>query len=245
MAERSEHFSGPSWKSADSCGVFRPSDVMQLLELLQRTRRDAEQAHLDTLSRLARAAEYKDDETGMHLERMSRYSRILARAAGLKPARCELLFAAAPMHDVGKIGVPDAILLKPGPLTEQERAVMQTHTLIGADLLSEGASEAIRLARTVALTHHERFDGLGYPQGLRGEDIPVEGRIASLADVFDALTSARPYKPAFPVEHAVHLVREDRGARFDPRLVDVFLEALPEIMKTRTRWVSDAESVGG
>ncbi|MFW5837422.1 MAG: HD-GYP domain-containing protein [Desulfovibrionaceae bacterium] len=225
--------------------AVRQSDVTQLIELLKRSRSEAEQAHLDTVRRLARAAEYKDDQTGMHLERMSRYCRILARRAGMSPARCELLFAAAPMHDVGKIGVPDAILLKPGPLTGDEFEVMKTHTLIGADLLSEGKAAVIRLARTVALTHHERYDGLGYPQGLQGEDIPLEGRIASLADVFDALTTVRPYKRAFSVKYAVDLIRQDRGLRFDPWLVDVFLEAMPEIKETRTRWLSDDESIGG
>lgn len=191
---------------------------------------------LEIVQRLGRAAEYKDDETGLHVVRMSHYAHRLALAAGCDEAWAEDLLNAAPMHDVGKIGIPDVILQKPGKLTPEEWAVMRRHPEIGAEILGEHASRMLCMARAVALGHHEKWDGSGYPAGLSGEAIPLAARIVAVADVFDALTSVRPYKPAWPVEQATTLLTEQSGRHFDPRLVAVFLELLPQILEIRARW---------
>jgi len=185
---------------------------------------------------LGTAAEFKDTETGLHVVRMSHYARTLALAAGYASDAANELLLAAPMHDVGKIGVPDAILQKPGPLTPEERRIMQQHTLIGARILGEHAAGLLRLASTIALSHHERWDGEGYPHGVAGEAIPHAARIVAVADVFDALTSARPYKPAWSVEDAVDFLRRERGRHFDPELVDAFVRCLPEVLGIRETW---------
>lgn len=182
------------------------------------------------------AAEYKDDETGQHVIRMSHYSHVLARAAGLGEAMADDILNAAPMHDVGKIGIPDAILRKPGKLDAEEWKVMASHVEIGARIIGEHDSGLLQMARRIALCHHEKWDGSGYPRGLAGEDIPIEARIVAIADVFDALTSERPYKHAWPVEEAVALIERERGHHFDPALVDLFLQQLPEILAIRARW---------
>lgn len=198
------------------------------------------ETRLQIIRRLGRAAEYKDNETGLHVIRMSHYAAILARATGMDERNVELLLNAAPMHDIGKIGIPDCILQKPGKLTRGEWDVMRTHAQIGADIIGESAdSELLEMARTVALTHHEKWDGSGYPHGLTGDDIPRTGRIVAIADVFDALTSVRPYKPAWPVEKATDLLRESSGNHFDPALVPAFLEAMPEILEIRQRYAED------
>jgi response regulator RpfG family c-di-GMP phosphodiesterase len=170
----------------------------------------------ETITRLSRAAEFRDPETGAHIQRMSHYSALIARALGLGEGLAEALLMAAPMHDVGKLGIPDTILLKPGRLTPEEFAVMKRHPQIGHDILKGSSSSILRLGATIALTHHEKFDGSGYPHGLAGESIPIEGRIVAVADVFDALTSSRPYKPAWPMSRAISLLREGRGSHFDP-----------------------------
>ncbi|MBA3033859.1 MAG: response regulator [Gammaproteobacteria bacterium] len=208
--------------------------VCQRTEELRRTR-------LQVVQRLGRAAEYRDEETGSHILRMSHTSTLLARAVGWNAAACELMLNASPMHDIGKIGIPDAILLKPGKLEPNEWAIMQTHASIGAKLLDGDASELMQLAREIALTHHEKWDGSGYPNGLAGADIPQAGRIAALADVFDALTSLRPYKKAWPVAAAVDLIKENSGSHFDPDLVKVFLGELPGILAIRERFAEDRE----
>lgn len=182
------------------------------------------------------AAEYKDDETGQHVIRMSHYSRVLALAAGLGDAVADDILNAAPMHDVGKIGIPDAILRKPGKLDAEEWKVMASHVEIGVRIIGEHSSGLLAMARRIALCHHEKWDGSGYPQGLSGTDIPIEARIVAIADVFDALTSERPYKHAWPVEEAVALMRRESGRHFDPGLIELFIERLPEILEIRGRW---------
>ncbi|WP_367849413.1 two-component system response regulator [Rhodoferax sp. WC2427] len=191
---------------------------------------------LEIIRRLGLAAEFKDNETGMHVIRMSYFSRILGEAAGLGPADVENLFNAAPMHDVGKIGIPDAVLLKKGALTAEEWAVMRTHSQIGADILGTHPPGLMQVAHEVAISHHEKWDGSGYPHGLAGTAIPIAGRIAAIADVFDALTSARPYKASWTVEAALDLLRAQSGKHFDPALVALFLEHLPEILEVKDRW---------
>jgi len=191
----------------------------------------------ETIYRLSRAAEFRDDETGQHLQRMSRYCQVIARRIGLDEATCELLRIASPMHDVGKLGIPDRILLKPGRLTPEEFTVMKGHAEIGYRILVGSEATPLKMAATIAHTHHEKWDGNGYPRGLAGEDIPLYGRIAAIADVFDALTSARPYKPAWKLEDALTLMRQNRGTHFDPNLIDVFFEALPEVLGIRDRFV--------
>ena len=194
------------------------------------------QTRLQIVQRLGMAAEYKDNETGLHVIRMSHFSKILALAAGFSEAAAEELLNAAPMHDIGKIGIPDAVLRKPGKLDEQEWAVMRQHVDIGARIIGEHASGLLRTAQRIALSHHEKWDGTGYPNGLSGEDIPLEGRIVAIADVFDALTSVRPYKAAWSVEDAVGLLREESGKHFDPQLVELFIQQLPAILEIKDRW---------
>ena len=190
-------------------------------------------AQRQVVRRLGQAAEYRDNETGNHILRMSKISALLAERLGWSPEDCELMLHASPMHDIGKIGVPDHILLKPGKLEPHEWDVMKSHVMIGANLLSEDDSDLMVLARSIALTHHEKWDGSGYPNGLAGEEIPEEGRIVALADVFDALTSERPYKRAWMVDDAVEHIRGQSGLHFDPAIVSVFEAALPQILKVR------------
>lgn len=194
---------------------------------------------LQVVQRLGRAAEYKDNETGMHVLRMSHYSKILAQAYGFSDAAAEILLHAAPMHDIGKIGIPDSIMLKPGKLTEEEFDIMKTHPHIGAEILGDCDSELLLIAKSVALTHHEKWDGTGYPNGLSGEEIPVEGRIVAVADVFDALTSKRPYKEAWSVEKTLDLMRSEKGKHFEPKLVDLLEENLSQILAIKARWQDD------
>ena len=182
---------------------------------------------------LGAASEYRDEETGLHISRMSQYSRIIALAAGVGVDDAELLLQAAPMHDVGKIGIPDRILLKPGKLDADEWEIMKTHTTIGAKIIGNHSSELLTLARQVALTHHEKWDGTGYPQGLIGDEIPLSGRITMLADVFDALTSDRPYKKAWSEDAAIQEINDMSGKHFDPQLVVAFMKALPEILAVK------------
>ena len=208
----------------------------QLAALIQARTREVLASHLEIIKRLRAAAEFKDDETGSHLQRMSRVSQLLARASGLSEAEAELVFHAAPMHDIGKIGVPDRILLKPTPLTPDEWRVMRMHPGIGAGIIGKHDAPLLKIARRIALTHHEKWDGSGYPRGLKGEEIPLVGRIVALADVFDALTSERPFKPAWPIDNATNYIHEQSGKHFDPRLATLFLELLPEIMKIRVEF---------
>jgi HD-GYP domain-containing protein (c-di-GMP phosphodiesterase class II)/CHASE2 domain-containing sensor protein len=187
------------------------------------------QTQLEIVSRLGRAVESRDTDTGLHIDRMAALSERLALAAGLPEADAELLGHAAVLHDVGKLGIPDRVLRKPGRFDEEERAVMESHAAIGADILAGSRSGLIQLAAVIARCHHERWDGSGYPDGLRGEEIPLPARICAIADVFDALLSPRPYKPAWPVEAALAELRDQRGRHFDPALVDAFLAIVPEL----------------
>ncbi len=181
--------------------------------------RDLENAHIEVLERLARAAEYRDDATGRHTKRVGQLSGLLARALGLPLEEVLLIRRAAPLHDVGKIGIPDHILLKEGPLTPDEFELMQGHTTIGANILAGGWFPLLRMAEEIALTHHERWDGSGYPRGLEEEGIPLPGRIVAVADTFDALTHVRPYKAAWTVEDALTEIRRCSGKQFDPEIV--------------------------
>lgn len=192
------------------------------------------QAHVDLVHRLGRAAEYKDTDTGEHIARMSQYSKLLALEFGMGEQQAELLRQAAPMHDVGKIGIPDAILLKPGRLTPDEFDHMKQHAAIGAQILANSSSPLLQLAHKLAIEHHEKWDGSGYPNGLKGEQISVEGRIVAIADVFDALTSKRPYKEAWGVEEALEHMQAQAGKHFDPHLINLFVNKLDAIIAIKS-----------
>ena len=205
---------------------------IMLEEALQVRELELVEAHSDALHKLSLASEYRDNQTGWHLMRMSSYAITIARAMGVSSDQRELLYVAAPMHDVGKIGIPDALLLKSGKLTDEEFDVMKRHTEIGASLLS-GSDVLIKCARDIALYHHERWNGFGYPKGLKGEEIPVLARICAVADVFDALTSERPYKQAWTVNSASEWIHSEAGRHFDPAVVTAFSQAFPEILRIR------------
>ncbi|MES9901193.1 MAG: two-component system response regulator [Sedimenticola sp.] len=194
-------------------------------------------SRLQIIRRLCRAAEYKDNETGLHVIRMSHYARLIAEGLNLPTETVNTIYSAAPMHDVGKIGIPDRILLKPGKLDTEEWQKMMQHTTYGAEIIGEHDSALLIMSRTIALCHHEKWNGTGYPNGLAGEDIPLEARIVAIADVFDALTSERPYKKAWPVEKAVAVIQEDAGSHFDPHLVPIFMEKLPEALKIKEEYM--------
>ncbi len=191
---------------------------------------------LQIVQRLARAAEYRDNDTGQHVVRMSLYAYTLALSVGMSEAAAEDLLNAAPMHDIGKIGIPDHILCKPGPLTAEEWVTMRKHPRIGADIIGEHANSMLLMAREIALSHHEKWDGSGYPDGLAGNAIPISARIVAVADVFDALTSRRPYKHAWTVEEALSYIREQSGRHFDPALVEALNRSLGRILEIKARW---------
>ncbi|SUI58617.1 response regulator [Shewanella morhuae] len=209
-------------------------DQKRLLEQQVKIRtQELEATRFEIIRRLGRAAEYKDNETGLHVVRMSHYARLLAIKLGLPDTFCDLIFNAAPMHDIGKIGTPDAVLKKPGKLNAEEWAIMQQHAVIGAEIIGEHDDPLLKMARRIALTHHEKWDGSGYPCGLAGENIPLEGRIVAVADVFDALTSQRPYKPAWTIEATMELFESEAGKHFDPKLVAEFKQILPQVIEIR------------
>ena len=193
----------------------------------------------DTILRLSKAAEFRDPETGAHIVRMAHYSRLICEELSDDPDFVASVFEAAPMHDVGKLGTPDHILLKPGKLTPEEFEIMKQHAQIGWVILKDGASPILRMAAEIARSHHEKFDGSGYPLGLAGEAIPLTGRIVAVADVFDALTSARPYKPAWEIPRAVEFMRLNRGTHFDPACVDAFFSRWEEALEIRERFKDD------
>ena len=191
------------------------------------------ETRLQIIRRLGRAAEYKDNETGMHVIRMSRYSQLIALEHGFSAGEAELVLNAAPMHDIGKIGIPDRVLLKPGKLDEDEWNIIRSHSYIGFKIIGDHPGELLKAAAIAAYSHHEKWDGSGYPLGLKQEDIPLIGRITAIADVFDALTSVRPYKKAWPVEDALAEIRKCSGSHFDPALVGSFFNRIPEILDVK------------
>ncbi|MEM6392991.1 MAG: HD domain-containing phosphohydrolase [Planctomycetota bacterium] len=228
----------------------------QLERLVHERTDEIAQTREEVVHCLARAAEFRDDDTGKHVQRVAAYVKIIAEQLGLEPDFCHAISLASTLHDVGKIGIPDAILLKPGKLTDDEFAEMRCHTGRGSSIISKlesirtadavtdhctigqriiGTSRynVLQLAASIADTHHEKFDGSGYPRGLAGQDIPLEGRITAVADVFDALSSARPYKPAFPLDHCVNILRESAGSHFDPDLIDAFIARMPDVVRVR------------
>lgn len=210
-------------KLADKAEWLRTEVEKAVLELRAREE--------EIIERLSIAASYKDAETAKHTKRVGCYSEAIASAYGLDHQTCSDIRLASPMHDIGKVAIPDAVLLKKGKLTEREFASMQTHTLAGFDILRESKSGLLRMAAEIAASHHERWDGQGYPSRLSGEKIPLSGRIVAIADNFDALTTARPYKEAWSVERTIDHIRERAGSQFDPKCVDAFLKALPSIMQ--------------
>jgi len=214
------------WRFGEGRRTALEEEIDGRSDELKRALSELEIAQTETVRRLSMAVEFRDEDTGAHIERIGRLSTLLAEQIGMEPDFCERLSHAAPLHDVGKVAIPDAILLKPGPLTPEERAIVETHAEEGHRLLRGSSSSILELATTIALSHQEKWDGTGYPRGLVGEAIPIEGRIVAIADVFDALTSDRVYRKAFPVEEAVQMMREQRGRHFDPVLLDAFMEVL-------------------
>ncbi len=219
------------------------AEVAKRTEQLRLAFEKIKTASLDTIYRLSKAAEYKDEDTGAHILRMSNYSSAVARRMGQNDRVVESILYAAPMHDVGKIGTPDRILLKPGKLYADEWEIMKQHTTIGGNILGGSDAGFIRLAEVVALTHHEKWDGSGYPKGLKGKEIPLVGQIVAIADVFDALTSKRPYKPAFSIEKSYKIIEEGRGSHFGPDIVDAFFDIEEEILTIKENYRDEKESL--
>jgi putative two-component system response regulator len=222
----------------------RTATLRDTISRLEASETEARRLREETIRRLSWAAEFRNQETGQHIVRMSLYCALLARLAGIDPERSEMIRIASPMHDVGKIGIPDRILLKPGRLTEEERQVMEEHAEMGFGILAGSGVELLDLAALMALTHHERCDGTGYPRGLGRDEIPIEGRICAIADVFDALTSDRVYRAAYEPEEARAMMERDRGTHFDSDLLDLFFDAFDEVLEIR-RSASDALGVRG
>ncbi len=215
--------------------------AQHLAALVDEQTREIRDREKELVFRLSRAAEFRDPETGAHIQRMAYYSRLIAAHLGLDSSIQRLILEAAPMHDVGKIGIPDYILLKPGRLTHEEFELMKGHSRLGYELLQGSTSEILMSAAEIAHTHHEKFDGSGYPRGLKGADIPVFGRIVAVADVFDALTSERPYKKAWSLEDACVFLEEGRGTHFDPLCIEAFLAGWDEVVDIRKRFQDEAE----
>jgi putative two-component system response regulator len=214
----------------------RTCELEKTVQALRRTEQEVRASQKETIYRLSRAAEFRDGDMAPHIESMSHFCHLLAQRLGLDRDLCADLLLASPLHDVGKIAIPDRILLKPGPLDALEREIVQTHAEIGYRMLAGSGGEMLELAARIAWTHHEHFDGGGYPHGLTAESIPIEGRIAGVADVFDALTSDRVYRPAFTVEHAVAEMRLLRGTQFDPAVLDVFFDSLEEVLEVKAMY---------
>lgn len=212
----------------------RTGRLWRAVTQLEQSERQVRLSQQETVTRLSIAAEFRDDETARHIKRMSHYCGLLARCSGMEEKKADLLRMASEMHDVGKIGVPDSILLKPGRLTPEERTVMEQHPDIGYRILRDSESELLQVAATVALSHHERIDGKGYPQGLAGDEIPLEARIAAVADVFDALTTDRIYRGALELDTALDIMKEGRGTQFDADLLDLFFEKMDDVLAIKS-----------
>ncbi|NTV13940.1 MAG: response regulator [Desulfobulbaceae bacterium] len=213
----------------------------ELEALVQQRTAELWESRDETIQKLAKAAEFRDNETAQHTVRVGEYSGVLAREIGLAEDYCERIRAAAPLHDVGKIGIPDDILLKPGRLTPEEFEVIKSHSEIGYRILGDSLSEVLNLGAVISLSHHEKFNGKGYPNGLAGEAIPLVGRIVAICDVFDALTSKRVYKAAMGVEQALEVLQEERGQHFDPILVDLFVGNLAAMLAIRDKFADESE----
>lgn len=212
-------------------------DQSQHLEsLVQQRTEELSNTRLEIIRILGRAAEYKDNETGLHVIRMSLFCKFIAEDMGLDPEWCDLLYNASPMHDIGKIGIPDGVLLKPGKLDVDEWRQMKKHADFGAKIIGKHETPLLQLAEEIAICHHEKWDGSGYPNGLKGTDIPLSARIVAIADVFDALTSERPYKKAWSEEQALDLLREESGKHFDPELIPHFLNSLPKVREIQKKF---------
>lgn len=218
-------------------------EVAKRTKELRRAVEETKLASLDTVYRLSRAAEYKDEYTGAHIQRMSRYSAAVARKMGLNKERVETILYASPMHDIGKIGIPDRILLKPGRLDPDEWEIMKRHTIIGAKILENSDTEFIKLGEVIALSHHEKWDGSGYPGGLKDSEIPLAGRIAAIADVFDALVSKRPYKKPFLLEKSFDIIKKGSGSHFDPDVLDAFFAVKNEILAIKEKYKDEHVSL--
>jgi putative two-component system response regulator len=219
------------------------AEVASRTQQLSEAFRKLKVASRDTINRLSAAAEHKDEDTGIHIVRMSRYAATVAQRMGLDGESIERLLYATPMHDIGKIGVPDRVLVKPGKLDSAEWDIMKRHTTMGAGILAGSDSDLIQTGERIALSHHERWDGSGYPTGLKGQDIPIEGRITAIADVFDALTSKRPYKEPFPIDESLSIIDDGRGTHFDPDVTDAFLDARDEIVAIKTAHKDESMSL--
>jgi putative two-component system response regulator len=210
----------------------------------ERKKRDElKEAYQDTIVRLATAAEYRDDNTGTHLQRLSRYAEVIAKNLGIPADRAELIKLASPMHDIGKIGMPDHILLNQGKLNDDEWRIVKSHPEMGHEILKESHSPLLETAAAIALGHHERYDGTGYPKGLRGDEIPTEAMIVAVADVFDALTTSRPYKPGYGVEESIAMMEKEVGSHFDPKVFAAFLQGINEIKSIRKMFERDDKAV--
>ncbi|MFW5915423.1 MAG: HD domain-containing phosphohydrolase [Planctomycetota bacterium] len=220
----------------------REQEVESYVRDLTEAQRNAYSAQLETLERLAIAAEYRDKMTGAHVRRIGEYCAIIAGHMHLRPHQVEILRYASPLHDVGKIGIPDSILLKDGQLTDEEWETMKQHTEMGARILAGSSSEFLETGRTIALTHQEKWDGSGYPRGLEGDSIPLSGRICAVADVFDALTNDRPYREALSVEQALDIMKSDRGKHFDPEIFDLFLDHLDEVLQIQEEYEDETDA---
>jgi putative two-component system response regulator len=207
-----------------------------LAEEVKKATKKIDDRENEIIIRLSKAAEFRDDDTGQHIIRMAHYSFHIAQNLGLPEAECNMILKAAPMHGVGIVALPDNILLKPGRLTKEEFDIIKTHTTSGYDILADSDIELLNFSAIIAITHHEKFNGKGYPKGLNGEDIPLVGRICAVADVFDALTSERPYKNAWPVEKALELIKSESGEHFDPKCVDAFLTGFENILKIKNKY---------
>ncbi|MDH5424482.1 MAG: response regulator [Gammaproteobacteria bacterium] len=208
----------------------------ELEKRVEKRTAELEKATEILIKRLAQAGEMRDTDTGRHVLRVGKYARVMAEGIGLPTEIAFMIEKAAPLHDLGKIGIPDSILLKKGKLTPEEREIMNAHAQMGADLLSEHESMLVQMAGSIALNHHERWDGGGYPSGLQGESIPVEGRIAALSDVFDALTTIRPYKKAWSIDETIEYIKKMSGSQFDPQLVEVFISKLDKILEIKSSY---------